>query len=90
MKASKRTARRTASTRPRGAQTLEHPVTSPEKAVATLIAVMPRMIEDDDAEPDEAVLAEALHRYTNPLDPEYDAEFTTELRRIRPDWFEEN
>lgn len=90
MKASKRTVRRTTGTRPRKNARLEQRVTSLEKAVATLIAVMPRMIEDDDAEPDEAELAVALERYTNPLDPEYDAKFTAELRRIRPDWFEEN
>jgi hypothetical protein len=34
-------------------------------------------------------LAEALARYTDPDDPEYDPEFDREIRRLRPDWFEE-
>jgi hypothetical protein len=36
----------------------------------------------------EAELAEALERYTDPDDPEYDPVFTEKLRRLRPDWFD--
>ena len=43
---------------------------------------MKKMNKDEERE-----LAEALEHYTNPDDPQYDAEFTAELRRIRPDWF---
>ncbi len=90
MKASKRTARRTTGTRPRRHETLEQRITGLEKVVAAMIEVMPRSVETDETQPDEAELAGALDRYTNPLDPEYDAKFTAELRRIRPDWFDEN
>ena len=38
----------------------------------------------------EAELAEALDRYTDPLDPEYDPAFTKQLRELRPDWFEDD
>lgn len=90
MKASKRTARITTSTRPRGGKTLEQRITGLEKVVAAMIGAMSSSIDTDEAKPDEADLAVALDHYTNPLDPEYDAEFTAELRRIRPDWFDEN
>jgi hypothetical protein len=45
----------------------------------------------DQAAKEEAAmdLAEAVDRYTDPDDPEYDAEFDAALRRLRPDWFEE-
>lgn len=39
---------------------------------------------------DEAELADALERYTNPDDPEYDPEFDAKIRKLRPDWFGED
>lgn len=36
---------------------------------------------------EEHELALALERYTTPGNPEYDPDFTRELRRLRPDWF---
>ncbi len=38
----------------------------------------------------EQELAEALDRYTNPMSPEYDADFHAEVRAIRPDWFDDD
>ena len=38
-------------------------------------------------QPTEAELAEALDAYTDPKNPEYDAAFDREIRRLRPDWF---
>jgi len=32
-------------------------------------------------------LGEALKRYTDPNDPEFDPEFNKKIRRLRPDWF---
>lgn len=32
-------------------------------------------------------LAEALERYINPHDPEFDPDFTRQIFAIRPDWF---
>jgi hypothetical protein len=34
-------------------------------------------------------LAEALSHYTDPNDPEYDAEFDKKIRQLRPDWFQD-
>ena len=34
-------------------------------------------------------LGEALENYTNPAHPEYDAEFSAEIKKIRPDWIKE-
>jgi hypothetical protein len=34
-----------------------------------------------------AELGETLDRYTDPNDPEYDAEFDKKIRALRPDWF---
>ncbi len=32
-------------------------------------------------------LAEALERYINPEDEQFDLDFTIEMMRLRPDWF---
>jgi hypothetical protein len=37
----------------------------------------------------EQELAEALDKYTDPSNPEFDLKFDTEIRVLRPDWFEE-
>jgi hypothetical protein len=37
----------------------------------------------------EQELASALERYTDPSNPEYDAEFDKQIRQLRPDWFAE-
>jgi len=36
---------------------------------------------------DRSDLAEALARYTDPENDEFDLDFTIEMMRIRPDWF---
>lgn len=38
----------------------------------------------------EEELAIALENYTNPNHPEYDKNFDEEIRRVRPDWFEDS
>lgn len=38
---------------------------------------------------DESELAEALEAYTDPSNPEYDPEFDREIRKLRPDWFDD-
>lgn len=38
----------------------------------------------------ERELAVALKRHTDESSDDYDADFTAELRRIRPDWFDES
>lgn len=43
--------------------------------------------ELDERDEDEAELAHALERHTDPNDPLFDPEFTAELQRLRPDWF---
>jgi hypothetical protein len=43
------------------------------------------MIDDEDKETD--ALAEALRKYTDRDDPEYDPDFDKTIRRLRPDWF---
>lgn len=46
--------------------------------------------QEDERTPErENELAEALERYTDPDDPEYDPDFAAEIRRLRPDWFAE-
>lgn len=37
--------------------------------------------------PSKSDLAEALARYINPDDSEFDLDFTIEAMRLRPDWF---
>lgn len=34
-------------------------------------------------------LAEALDNYTNPAHPDFDPVFNAEIRRLRPDWFDD-
>lgn len=38
---------------------------------------------------DEHELALALERYTDPNNPEFDAVFNAQIRKLRPDWFTE-
>ncbi len=40
-------------------------------------------------EPEDEDLGEALGNYTNPDHPEYDPAFDAEVRKLRPDWFED-
>jgi predicted membrane GTPase involved in stress response len=37
--------------------------------------------------PDQSDLTEALERFINPEDDEFDLDVTIELMRLRPDWF---
>jgi len=48
-----------------------------------------RILQTEWQENDEAELANALENYTNPNHPEYDPEFTKQIKALRPDWFAE-
>ena len=40
--------------------------------------------------PTDEELGDALRRYTDPNDPEYDPKFDKEIRKLRPDWFDDD